>query len=253
MTDRSAELARLQPYIDRTRDFAGWQFDFIRKRTLGPEPRWDYEARARELAAQATRVLDIGTGGGEVYSRIAAGLPARFVACEEWVVNAHFAPHQLRPMGIDVVHCQTGKGSLPFRTGVFDLVLARHEAINPVEVDRVLTPGGTFLSQQMTPDMWHEIREFIPRATVFPDHWRDYPEGFRRLGYEVSAQRHDYHVAFETLGDVVAMLLIAPWEVPDFDPEADLDALLALERALMTPDGIVLSEGRYVLKAVQTA
>src|SRR5688572_16481024 len=128
MTSRAAALERLRPHIERARDFAGWDLGFVRVHSLDPEPPWDYEARARELAAMATRVLDIGTGGGEVYSRIADGLPARFTACEEWVVNAHFAPRRLQPMGIDVVHCQTGERRLPYRDGAFDLVLARHEA-----------------------------------------------------------------------------------------------------------------------------
>jgi SAM-dependent methyltransferase len=249
MADRAAALERLHPYIERAREFAGWDFGFINRRPLDPPPPWDYEARARELAATASRVLDIGTGGGEVYSRIASGLDARFTACEEWVVNAHYAPQRLRPMGIDLVHCQTGERALPYHDGAFDLVLARHEAINPAEVDRILAPRGTVLTQQVVPDTWPELRDFFPRATVFPNHWVEYPEGFRRLGYAVEAQRYDDRVAFATLGDLVGMLMIAPWTVPDFDPEADLDALLALERSLTTEDGIVLREGRYLVEA----
>ncbi len=249
MTDRTAALKRLRPHIERTRDFAGWDFGFINRRALDPPAPWDYEARGRELAAKASCVLDIGTGGGEVYSGIANGQDARFVACEEWVVNAHYAPQRLRPMGIDVVHSQTGERRLPFKDAAFDLVLARHEAIDPVEVDRILGPAGTFLTQQVVPDAWPELREFFPRATVFPNHWIEYPDGFRQLGYEVSAERCDGRVAFATLGDLVAMLMIAPWTVPEFDPEADLDALLALERELVTADGIVLREGRYLLEA----
>jgi SAM-dependent methyltransferase len=249
MTGSAAARERLRPYIERARDFAGWDLGLIDMRPLDPGPPWDYEARARELAAGATRVLDIGTGGGEVYSRIAAGMAVRFTACEEWVVNAHYAPKRLRPLGIDVVHCQTGERSLPYRAGAFDLVLARHEAIDPVEVDRILAPGGMFLTQQVVPDTWPELHEFFPRATVFPDHWREYHEGFRQRDYEVSAQRHDYRVVFASLGDLVATLMISPWEIPDFDPEADLDALLALERELTTEDGIVLRDGRYILEA----
>lgn len=252
MTDHQAALERLRPYVEWARDFKGWDFGFIKRRPLDPPAPWDYEARARQLATGASRVLDIGTGGGEVYSRIAARLPARFYACEEWVVNAHFAPDRLRPMGIDVVHCQTGARRLPFRGGSLDVVLARHEAIDPLEVDRILSPDGTLLTQQVVPDVWPELREFFPRATVFPNHWREYPESFRVLGYAVTARRHDDRVAFETLGDLVAMLMIAPWQIPGFDPEGgDLDALLALEHGLMTGDGIVLREGRYILEATR--
>jgi hypothetical protein len=128
-------------------------------------------------------------------------------------------------------------------------VLARHEAVEPAEVDRVLAPGGTFLTQQVCPEHWPELKRFIPRATVFPDHWQSYPRWFREHGYEVRAQRLDYRVAFASIADLVFMLLVSPWEIPGFDVERDGRALLALERELSTPDGIVLSEGRYLLEA----
>ncbi len=138
---------------------------------------------------------------------------------------------------------------LPFRDGAFDVFLSRHEAIDPVECDRVLAPGGTFLTQQCSPRDWRELRRFFPRQTVHPEHDREYPEGFRAMGYEVSFQRHDYKVAFGSLGDLVFMLMTAPWTIPDFDPQLEIDALMAVEAELSTADGIVLSEGRYLLEA----
>ena len=108
----SSELQRLQPYIDRAKTFSGWDLGFIRSRSLdGPVP-WDYEREAREMAVSATTALDVGTGGGEVYSRIAAGLRGQFVACEQWGVNARVAHARLHAMGIPVVRCQTGETPL---------------------------------------------------------------------------------------------------------------------------------------------
>jgi hypothetical protein len=49
------------------------------------------------------------------------------------------------------------------------------------------------------------------------------------------------------------MLLTAPWTVPDFDPERDIEALLAMEDALGTKDGIVMTETRYILIANKPA
>ena len=42
---------------------------------------------------------------------------------------------------------------MPFRDGEFELVLNRHAQFNPSEVARVLSPGGTFLTQQVH-GMW---------------------------------------------------------------------------------------------------
>ena len=169
------------------------------------------------------------------------------MATEEWGVNARVAYQRLRPKGIPVVWANSMR--LPFRDGVFDVFLSRHEAIDPVECDRVLAPGGTFLTQQCSPRDWRELRRFFPRQTVHPEHDREYPEGFRAMGYEVSFQRHDYKVAFGSLGDLVFMLMTAPWTIPDFDPQLEIDALMAVEAELSTADGIVLSEGRYLLEA----
>ena len=42
---------------------------------------------------------------------------------------------------------------------------------------------------------------------------------------------------------------VRPWMVPDFDLDADLDALLALDRDLRGPHGIALSYRRYLVEA----
>jgi hypothetical protein len=116
-------------------------------------------------------------------------------------------------------------------------------------VDRVLTPGGCVLTQQVTPDTWPELRRFFPRMTVFVDHYEEYTKSWRSLGYEVERQRHSWRSAFATLGDMVQMLLVAPWYVPNLDVERDIEALLAVERELGTAAGIVVTEGRYLLRA----
>src|SRR6185312_14068313 len=95
-----------------------------------------------------------------------------------------------------------------------------------------LATAGTFLTQQVTPDFWPELRPFFPRATIFPDHSRGYTAWFEAHGYAVTLRRHDYRVAWESLGDLVAHLLVAPWTIPDFEVERDIEALLALEAAL---------------------
>jgi SAM-dependent methyltransferase len=247
--ERGIALASLAPYIERARTFTGWDFAGVGIRELdGPLP-WDYEAEARALATNAARVLDVGTGGGEVVSRIAEGLDARLVAAEEWRPNARVAANRLRPLGIDVVHCRTDVHDLPFRDDSFDLVLSRHEAIRLDEIDRILAPGGQLLTQQCAPENWSALRPFVPRMTRFPDHYHEYPAALWAMGYEAHMQRFDFRTAFATLGDLVFMLLVTPWTIPEFDPDADLEALLLAEAALSTPDGIVLDEGRYLLSA----
>ena len=245
-------LDALRPYIERARGFSGWSFDDLRVIHLDPPMPWDYEAIAREYAAKASRVLDLGTGGGEVLERIAAGLPARFVASEEWHVNVPVARARLAPLGIDVLNADSTRP--PFADESFDLVLDRHEALDPGTTARLLRPGGTVVTQQCAPDDWREVERFFPTRSDFGDHYRTYAEGFEAAGLTIEMrERHERRSAYPDLGDVVYMLLVAPWWLPDFDPEKDIDALLALEDGLRTNDGIVLTDVRYMLIAHKPA
>jgi hypothetical protein len=71
------------------------------------------------------------------------------------------------------------------------------------------------------------------------------------MGYEVRFEAVRFRTAFATIADLAAMLAVAPWEIPGFDLEGDREALLAVDRALGTGDGIVLSEGLYLLRAAK--
>jgi SAM-dependent methyltransferase len=191
----------------------------------------------------------MGTGGGESLARIIAGLsPAtRVVATEEWVVNAPVAHRRLAPLGVAIVRCHSRQ--LPFGAATFDLVLNRHEELDPAEVARVLQPGGRLVTQQVGSDNWPELRRFFPHMADFGDHYHAYAASFRRAGLAVDRAIHAQKVAYASVGDVVFMLLVAPWEIPDFDPERELEALLALEEECGTEAGIVLTETRYLLTA----
>jgi SAM-dependent methyltransferase len=250
MGDRDL-LKELQAYAAEARRLTGWTLAH-QPQPLGDGPPWNYEARARALAAHARTVLDMGTGGGEVLSRILAGYTGRAYATEEWVRNAPVAAARLRPLGMPLVRAESYK--LPFADGVFDLVLNRHEALIPAEVARVLAPGGRVLTQQIHPDWYEELRAAFPRMTTFEAHHETYPRGFEAARLTVvDMQTHQQPMAFAHLGEIVYVLVAAPWTVPDFDVEADLEALLEVERTLQRPEGIVLTDRRYILEAHKPA
>ncbi|MBI4571417.1 MAG: hypothetical protein HY723_05660 [Chloroflexi bacterium] len=248
-TSLEAARARLRPVVEQARRFSGWSA-YPRSRRLGPAPSWSYEERARELLSTARSVVDLGTGGGERFGDYCAGHQGRAVATEEWVVNAPVAAARLRPLGIEVVRCQSLR--LPFAAESFDLALDRHEELAPREVARVLAPGGRVLTEQMSPGHWREVRRFFPRAIVgMGDLFGEYRDGFAAAGLEiVDARQHAVDAAYDSLEDFVFMLCISPWTIPDFDPLGrDLEALLSLERDLTTTDGLVLTDARFLIEA----
>jgi SAM-dependent methyltransferase len=242
-----ARLRELRPYAESGAHMEGWSFDY-RPVPLGAPPPWDYVARARELAAGAQVMLDMGTGGGEVFSEILPHFQGLSLATEAWGPNVAVAARNLRPYGAHVVH--GFNLNLPFAAGSVDLILNRHEELDPADVARVLAPGGRVLTQQVHPDYHAELREFFPRQTVYEHHDPTYPAGFEAAGLKiVTAQQHEQRVAYRELGHLVYEIAATPWALWAFDVEADLDALLAVEARYGGADGVVLLDRRYVLEA----
>jgi len=248
---REVDLARLRPFIARARGFSGWDLSAAPAHLLEPGPSWDYAALARAYGVRATSVLDLGTGGGEVLAGLRPDLPARVAATEEWHVNVPVAYRRLTPLGVCVVWCSWP--ALPFADATFDLVLDRHEALEPTEVARVLRPGGYVLTQQVNGENWRELRAHFPRKLDYSHIYDEYAAGFEAAGLTVTRQHHQYRVAYRSLGDVVYLLALMPWLIPDFDLERDLDALLALEADCATDQGIVLTESRFLITAAKLA
>jgi len=244
-------VSRLRPFTERARVFAGWSFDDVAPKPIGPGLPWDYRRRATDLVDRASFVLDMGTGGGELFADLCQGHRGRAVATEPWHVNAPIAKGRLSPLGVEVVCAHSLH--LPFREGVFDLVLNRHEELDPAEVGRVLARGGRILTQQVGRNNWRELRAFFPRMQDFGPLFEQHVSGFRRAGLTiVQAEARDIRVAYRGLGEVVYMLCVTPWTIPHFDPLGqDLKALLRLEERLATRDGLVLTESRFLIEAAK--
>src|SRR5256712_6661421 len=91
----SADVNRLRPYVERALTLTGWNLDRIAPTRIGPGLPWNYERRARELLAKAQSVLDLVTGGGELFAEFCAGYHGRAIASEPWAVNAPLTKRRL--------------------------------------------------------------------------------------------------------------------------------------------------------------
>lgn len=252
-SERLVTIERLRPWVERARHYSGWQWeDDVRPRLLGAPKPWSYIGRARELIADANLVLDIGTGGGERFSEVLEGFDGNAIATEEWHVNAPVAARRLARLGVPVVRANSLQ--LPLGDSSFELVLNRHEELDPAEVKRALRPGGRCLTQQVNVRHWQEIFEFFPRAPGALPIFESYRTGFDSAGMEVvDAREHDALIAFPNLGAFVFMLCVAPWTIPDFDPlGSDVEALARLERARVQPEGLVLTDSSCLIEATKT-
>jgi hypothetical protein len=248
LSKKRTARARLQPHFERAQNFTGWDLSAIKRRELEPRNPWDYESLVRQLARGKSSILDMGTGGGEFLARIRGELQGMVVATESWSVNAPVARRRLKPLDVDVLRCWSTR--LPFRKTTFDLVINRHEELDPADIAAVLRRAGQILTQQVGGRQWEELRKHFPRMLDFRNLRADYVKGFESAGLRVTTNlEHHHKVAYASLEDLVYLLAITPWTIPKFNLEDDLEALLSLESDYSSEEGLVLTESRFLIIA----
>ena len=237
----------------------GWDFSSLRGRVREDDEPWNLDAEYRACLTSARHVLDMGTGGGEHLLTFSELLPADTVATEGWPPNVDVARKALEPRvrvvawGIDESDSQFEP--MPFEDNRFDLILNRHEAFDPREVCRVLAPGGTFLTQQVSGD---EVAELHAATGKMPDHpdvtYQHVHSGLLEAGMQlVDGAEHVGHYEYADIAALVAYLQLVPWDVPDdFTVDRYTDALMQLH-AQGPANGrpLRLTRKRFWLKAVK--
>jgi SAM-dependent methyltransferase len=225
---------------DYAQPFTGWDMSYLagRRITIRPHPSWNYTAAVLAAIDDARSHLDMDTGGGEFL----AGLPRRSpetYATEGYRPNVPVARQALEPLGVVVTEVEDVT-SLPFEDGQFDLVTNRHGKYLPVELYRVLAPGGLFMTQQVasqTNQRLHELLGHQPSrdawnlATAVP--------ALEAAGFHVGEQREETLVTrYFDVGSIVYYLKAVPWEIPDFSIESYFDELLQIQE-LIDADGFL--------------
>src|SRR5262245_5372461 len=118
----------LSDAVRRARAIEGWDWSNSRSRmgNFG----WSYDELLQRYATSDRRVLDVGTGGGEVFSKVAKqGDAALDLSLERLAVARRRLPCAL---------VAGDQFALPFVDEAFDVVVERHVGAAAPEVLRVL-------------------------------------------------------------------------------------------------------------------
>ena len=232
--------------------FAGWDFSYLDGRMIEDEPPWSYMSRAATLMAHSASVLDMGTGGGERLLQLEPDWPEKVVVTEDYAPNIELASQRLRPLGVRAKVVElTSEGTLPFENGEFDLILNRHSGLNPVEVARVLAPGGTFLTQQIHGLWAWDLAAVFGAEPLWPECTLEtYRKQFEAAHLTiVSAEDWSGKLSFTDVGAIVYYLTVIPWTVPGFSVETHLDALWELQRRSDVGAGLCFIARKFLLEA----
>ncbi|GAA3350339.1 class I SAM-dependent methyltransferase [Amorphoplanes nipponensis] len=226
----------------------GWDFSWFAGRATEQRPSWGYARLVADRMAGATAALDVQTGGGEVLATV-PDPPALLVATDSWRPNLPVAARHLRPLGASVVEAADAP-TLPFRDGVFDLVVSRHpvRTLWP-EIARVLAPGGVFLSQQIGAGTNRELSEAMlgPLPPPDPRHPQRLAAAARDAGLTVLDLRAEtLRAEFFDVAAVAHFLRKVVWTVPGFTVEKYLPQLRAVHDRIEA-EGPFVSYARRVL------
>ncbi len=205
------------------------------------------------------RMLDIGTGGGEVLASLQP-LPSNTYATETWAPNVEVARIALEPLGARVVEVASEE-HLPFESGYFDLVIDRHEEFWPAEVYPILMPGGVFINQQVggsnTDELNQQLQKQIHGTVAHPNpSWRlaEATLQLRNCGFRiVEGMEETYPSYFNDIGAVVYFLKHAPWEIPDFDTKKYPGPLFELHRLIIREGRLKVMTSSFYIEALKPA
>lgn len=230
----------------------GWDFSHIEGRYKEPQPLpWDYRKVIEAYLTPEMKLLDIDTGGGEFLRSL--GHPhENTAATENYPPNVRLCEEVLLPLGIDFRPAD-GKGALPFADSSFHMVIDRHGDFNPVEIYRMLKPGGVFVTQQVGAENERELVELLCGKTdlPFPEQYADKAAAaFRRAGFSVLRQEECFRpIRFYDVGALVWFARVLPWEFPAFSVESHLRNLMQAQQILEERGQIEGRTHRFLLVA----
>lgn len=214
----------------------GWDFSHIAGRYMEEKDiPWDYRSVICGYLKPEMRILDIDTGGGEFLLSLRHPY-GNTAATENYPPNVQLCRETLLPLGVDFRPAD-GNGLLPFEDGCFDMVIDRHGDFNPVEIARVLKPGGIFITQQVGAENDRALVDLVSPEKLplpFPEQYLEIAEQkFRDAGFDIlDGQEHFGRIGFFDVSALVWFARIIEWEFVGFSVDRCFEQLMDAQRLL---------------------
>jgi SAM-dependent methyltransferase len=234
----------------RAAKIEGWDFSYVEGRMISEVPPWSWREIILPHIKKSSYLLDMGTGGGEFLSSLNP-LPEHTYATEAYPPNIPVARKKLEKLGIRVIPVIKHE-ELPLTSDYFDLVINRHEYYDPLEVHRILKPGGIFITQQVGKQDGIELNQFFNDESYKTASW-DVDYSSRELtnnGFKVLDSKETFiREQFKDIGTVVYYLRIIPWQIPGFDIDKNIDRLKELHLKIKEEGAFITRGHRFLIIA----
>lgn len=230
----------------------GWTFPHMEGRILEDVEPWSYMQRAKELMVKADSVCDLETGGAERLIEMQDVWPKTVVATEAYPPNVKLARERLDPLGATLIDTKTSTVlPIPLEDESFDLIINRHSSFNPAELWRVLTPGGTFYTQQVHGYMIHDLLAAFNAPIPWPEATPEINVPLlEAAGFEI-IESEDWtgKITYTDVGAIVYYFKTVPWMIEGFSVDTHLDYLIALQKRLETEGSLQFETKKYMIEA----
>ncbi len=234
--------------------FRGWDFSYIKRRYKQEEPKWNYVGIAKKLIKKSNSVLDIATGGGEIFSEILSiHKPKKIVSIEGYKPNVAVARNKLKKFKAKVIYADETK-KLLFKDEMFDLVLNRHGGINKNSVNeiyRILKPRGVFLTQQVDSRNIKDLIKYFKKVPI----WTNNTLGkvgklLSNKGFKIKRKGFwEGKLIFKDVGAIVYFLKAIPWAVKGFSVDRNLNNLERLQKEIKKRGILEFKSKRFFILA----
>lgn len=201
-------------------------------------------------------LLDMGTGGGEFLASLIP-LPTHTCATEGYEPNVSVARNLLEPLGVKVFH-YINDDDLPFNDEEFEFIVNRHESYSPIEVFRLLKPGGCFITQQVGVKNDSKLRYILTNKEDIEKNveWK-FENMVKKLeiaGFIIlESQENITLTRIYDVGAIVYYLKAIPWELPGFSVEKYRGKLVEIHNHIIN-HGYLDLEGnnhRFFIRAMK--
>ncbi len=247
---KSIKLDDLKQIVEANGKLDSWNFSRVRAgRDLVP---WDYVDVVRQYIKPVDRVLDIGTGGGEIFFSLAPYF-GEGVGIDQNPAMIETARRNQSALSIDNISLVRMDGSdFRFDADEFDVVLLRHLRVYVSEIVRVLCPGGDFFAQMIGQrSSLNILNTFGWKPSSFGAGWfqtvTDLADQFRLHGCQiVTKAEYDVPYWFHDLESFLFWLMSVPWP-EDIELQKHWQNINQILETSQTGRGIETNEHRGLL------
>jgi ubiquinone/menaquinone biosynthesis C-methylase UbiE len=208
-------LEELEKIVRENGKLEGWDFSQINT-SYDPIP-WDYTSIVRSYLRPTDKVLDIGTGGGEIFLSFASYLREGIGVDHNPTMIETAKRNQANLAYRNIEFVEMDGGSLQFEANEFDMVILRHLRVYVDEIARVLRPGGYFITQLVGKRSSKNILEaFGWTADSFgPDWWQSVGELVQPFQngdcHIVALGEYDVKYWFKDIPSLMFWMMSVPW------------------------------------------